>query len=289
MIFPMNSPHTDTSLTPKSKTFSAEGGKTHMALVQADSVTVRGKDLCEELIGQHSFTAYFLFLLTGQTPSNTLIRATDATLIAIAEHGLVPSVVASRMTLAAAPDAIQGAVAAGLLGCGSVILGAAETAGQLLIEILSLTESSGQSLEEVCQQKLLALKSCRQTLPGFGHPTHKAGDPRAHKLLSLAHEWGIAGPHVKALESVAGQVPSVYGRVLPLNVSGAIPAVLLDAGFPAGALRGIPLLARTGSLVAHLLEEQVRPIGFKLAQAAEDAIAYDGPMPALPASTGPKA
>ncbi len=270
-----------TSAAPSgSKTFSAQGGKTHMALVQHDSIVVRGKDLCNELIGQQSFTSYFLFLLTGQAPSAPLIRVTDATLIAIAEHGLVPSVVASRMTLAAAPDAIQGAVAAGLLGCGSVILGAAETAGQLLIDTLSLAKSSSLSLEESATQQLQALKASRQTLPGFGHPTHKAGDPRAHKLLALAHEWGTAGEHVRALETISTQVASVYGRALPLNVSGAIPAVLLDAGFPAGALRGIPLLARTGSLVAHLLEEQVRPIGFKLAQAAEDAIEYDGPLPA---------
>jgi len=270
-----------TSAAPSgSKTFSAQGGKTHMALVQRDSIVVRGKDLCNELIGQQSFTSYFLFLLTGQAPSEQLVRVTDATLIAIAEHGLVPSVVASRMTLAAAPDAIQGAVAAGLLGCGSVILGAAETAGQLLIDTLSLAQSSSISLEESATQQLQALKASRQTLPGFGHPTHKAGDPRAHKLLALAHEWGIAGEHVRALETLSQQVASVYGRALPLNVSGAIPAVLLDAGFPAGALRGIPLLARTGSLVAHLLEEQVRPIGFKLAQAAEDAIEYDGPLPA---------
>jgi len=251
-----------------------------MALVQHDSIVVRGKDLCNELIGQQSFTAYFLFLLTGQAPSEQLIRVTDATLIAIAEHGLVPSVVASRMTLAAAPDAIQGAVAAGLLGCGSVILGAAETAGQLLIDTLSMAKSAGISLQESATQKLQVLKAARQTLPGFGHPTHKAGDPRAHKLLALAHEWGTAGEHVHALEVLSTQVETVYGRALPLNVSGAIPAVLLDAGFPAGAMRGIPLLARTGSLVAHLLEEQLRPIGFKLAQAAEDAIEYDGPLPA---------
>jgi len=96
--------------------------------------------------------------------------------------------------------------------------------------------------------------------------------------LSLAHQWGLAGEHIQALETLAQEVPGVYGRVLPLNVSAAIPALLLDAGFPAGALRGIPLLARTGSLIAHLLEEQTKPIGFKLANAAEESILYDGPL-----------
>ena len=228
-----------------------------MALVELDKITVRGKDLCQELIGQYSFTAYFLFLLTGEMPSEKLIKAADATLIAIAEHGLVPSVQAARMTLAAAPDAMQGAVAAGLLGCGTVILGASETAGHLLIDILKESHASNRSLKDVCKTQLEQLKSNKLSLPGFGHPTHKNGDPRAAKLL---------------------EVPGVYGRVLPLNVSAAIPALLLDAGFPAGALRGVPLLARTGSLIAHLLEEQSKPIGFKLANAAEEGIVYDGPL-----------
>jgi citrate synthase len=266
-----------TATAPISKAFS-KGGSTHMALVELDKITVRGRDLCQEMIGQHSFTAYFLFLLTGEMPSEKLMKAADATLIAIAEHGLVPSVQAARMTLAAAPDAMQGAVAAGLLGCGTVILGASETAGHLLIDIIKETKSSHLPLKDVCKARLEHLKSHKLSLPGFGHPTHKNGDPRAAKLLSLAHQWGIAAEHIQALEALAQEVPGVYGRVLPLNVSAAIPALLLDAGFPAGALRGIPLLARTGSLIAHLLEEQSKPIGFKLSSAAEESIQYDGPL-----------
>jgi citrate synthase len=249
-----------------------------MAKVELERITVRGLDLCNEVIGQQSFTSYFLFLLTGTKPSEKLILATDATLIAIAEHGLVPSVQAARMTLAAAPDAIQGAVAAGLLGCGSVILGASETAGLLLVELLKTSEHSGESLDQSAEKKLKEIRLSRSALPGFGHPTHRLGDPRAKKLLSLAHEWNIAGPHVRALEAIDRNVESVYQRKLPMNVSAAIPAVLLDAGFPVGALKGVPLIARTASLVAHLLEEQVRPIGFKLADAADEAIEYDGPI-----------
>jgi citrate synthase len=250
-----------------------------MALVESDRIVVRGLDLCQQVIGQQSFTAYFLFLLTGETPSEKLVKAADATLIAIAEHGLVPSVQAARMTLAAAPDAIQGAVAAGLVGCGSVILGASETAGHLFMEVLAETARSGEPLETVAQRTLQAMRTHKKPLPGFGHPVHRQGDPRAAKLLELADAWGISGDHVRALRTIDSLVEGVYGRALPMNVSAAIPAVLLDAGFPAGALRGIPLLARTASLVAHLLEEQVRPIGFKLAAAAEHAMQYDGPLP----------
>lgn len=256
-------------------------GATAMAKVEADRITVRGQDLCRDILGHQSFTAYFLFLLTGQTPSQNLIRAADATMVAIAEHGLVPSVQAARMTHAAAPDALQGAVAAGLLGCGPVILGAAETAGRLLARIAAQSRAesgpSPRSLSDIAREHLQALRQARESLPGFGHPVHKQGDPRADRLLALARQWGFAGEHVAALEAVAEQVEPVYGKPFPMNVSAAIPAVLLDAGYPVGALKGIPLLARTASLVAHLLEEQARPIGFKLAAAADQAMVYDGP------------
>ena len=248
-----------------------------MAVAELDRIVVRGKDLCRDVIGQQSFTSYFLFLLTGEMPNNNLVRMADATMVSLAEHGLVPSVQAARMTLAAAPESIQGAVAAGLLGCGPVILGASETAGYLLIEMLSLSKEKNKSLEDIAKDRLQNFRANKQALPGFGHPVHKQGDPRAVKLIELAKEWGVAGEHVRALQALASQVEGVYGRPFPMNVSAAIPAVLLDAGYPAGALKGIPLLARTASLVAHILEEQTRPIGFKLASAAEQAMTYDGP------------
>lgn len=250
-----------------------------MAKVESDRIIVRGKDLCGDLIGQQSFTAYFLFLLTGQTPTPLLVRVADATMVALAEHGLVPSVQAARMTHAAAPDALQGAVAAGLLGCGPVILGASETAGLLLAQLVDGAQQDGRSLRAHAHDRLSELRAAKRALPGFGHPVHKQGDPRAVRLLALAREWGVAGKHVEALEALNDQVASVYGKPFPMNVSAAIPAVLLDAGYPIGALKGIPLLARTASLVAHLLEEQSRPIGFKLAAAADQAMMYDGPLP----------
>src|SRR6188768_2989236 len=101
------------------------------------TIVVRGQDLCEDLIGHVSFGDYFFLLLTGKRPDAACSAVLNATLVAIAEHGLVPSVQASRMTFAAAPEALQGAVAAGILGCGSVILGAAESAGRLLADVVA--------------------------------------------------------------------------------------------------------------------------------------------------------
>ena len=239
-----------------------------------ESVTVRGLDLCEELIGRTSFTEYFLLLLTGSRPSPKLARLTDACLVAIAEHGMVGSVQVARMTLSSAPDALQGAVAAGLLGCGPVILGAAETAGVLLGAIVADQRSSGKPLTQVVTTHLERVRDSREAMPGFGHPIHKDGDPRAARLLALAVEIEASGEHCAAFLEIDRQLESVFERRLPMNVSGAIPAVLLDAGFPIDAMRGIPLVARSAGLVAHLAEERVNPIGRILSEAGHNAIAY---------------
>lgn len=237
----------------------------------AVSITVRGHDLCSEIIGRVDFTSYFWLLLTGVMPDARQKALADAALCAIAEHGLVPSVVAARMTYAAAPEAFQGAVAAGLLGCGSVVLGSAETAGRFYA---GLVEQGGDP-RAAALAAVRDLRASKQVVPGFGHPQHAAGDPRALRLFELARELGVAGAHCAMVDTIAEVLPEAIGRSLPVNVNGAIPAVLLDAGFPLAALKGISLLARTASLVAHLTEEVETPIGFILAGAAADRISFD--------------
>jgi citrate synthase len=238
------------------------------------SITVRGVDLCNDIIGEMDFTSYFWLLVTGSRPSDNQRILANAVLCAIAEHGLVPSVVATRMTYAAAPEAFHGAVAAGLLGCGSVVLGSAEVAGKFLAACLA--DEAGQgTIEQRARQHVAVLRSKRMAIPGFGHPEHSAGDPRANRLLSLARENGMEGRHIEMLRAVELQIPEVIGRKLPINVNGAIPAVMLDAGYPLSALKGISLLARTASLIAHLQEEVERPIGFIMAGAAADRIGFE--------------
>lgn len=242
----------------------------------AESITVHGRNLTEELIGKTDFTSYFWLLVTGLMPDEKQRRMADAVLTALAEHGLVPSVVAARMTYAAAPEALQGAVAAGLLGCGSVVLGSAEVAGRFLAECLTRAAERGD-MAIAAQEGVAALRAERKAVPGFGHPQHSGGDPRARVLLDLASELGLAGRHVEMLQAVHAALPGIIGRNLPININGAIPAVMLDAGFPLSALKGIALLARTAGLIGHLREEAERPIGFILSGKAAEAIAYDGP------------
>jgi citrate synthase len=243
----------------------------------ADTIVVRGRDLCAELVGTITFTDHVWLLVAGQLPNTAQRRILDATLVAIAEHGLVPSVAASRMTLAAAPEALQGAVAAGILGCGSVILGSADSAARLFATILA--RAADQSLEPAARAVLGELRAARQPVPGFGHPVHKRSDPRVARLLAVATESGISGRNIEVAGIVEHLVAEIWGKPLAMNVSGAIAAVLLDAGYPLLAIKGVPMLARTASLIAHLLEEQQRPIGFVLAHSGAAAIDYDGQRP----------
>lgn len=240
-------------------------------------ILVRGMDLCADLIGHISFTDHIWLLVTGQLPSAAQCTVLDATLVAIAEHGLVPSVMASRMTLAAAPDALQGAVAAGILGCGSVILGAAEGAGRLLDALVQRPQ--GTPLVQAATERVREERAARRPIPGYGHPLHKAHDPRVERLLAIAEQAGLSGRHIEAARIVESVLPEVIGKELKMNVSVAIAAVLLDAGYPLLALKGVPMLARTASLIAHLLEETERPIGFMMSGAGARAIDYDGPAP----------
>lgn len=252
--------------------------KTAISTSDADAIVVRGMDLCQDLIGQTSFSDYFLLLLTGQPANETRRRVLDATLVAIAEHGLVPSVQASRMTYAAAPEALQGAVAAGILGCGSVILGASQDAGVLFDEIARQVDE-GKSVKQAAFDVVSAMRQERKPIPGYGHPLHKARDPRVEALFRVAREAGADLRFMEIADAVEAVIPEIIGKDLKLNVSAAIPAVLLGAGFPLKALRGVPILARTASLIAHMLEESEQPCGFALSYQATQHLEYTGDFP----------
>ncbi len=186
------------------------------------------------------------------------------------------------MTLAAAPEALQGAVAAGILGCGSVVLGSSEAAGQFFAAIAAQI-AAGAEPTQAATSVILEYRAARRPIPGYGHPLHKGADPRAARLFAVAAEVGSVGVHIDIAHEVEHLLPDLIGKPLPMNVSGAIPAVLLDVGYPLGAPgRGVPILCaltHEAGLIAHLLEEQLRPIGFVLSHAGAAAIDYDGESP----------
>jgi citrate synthase len=241
-----------------------------------DRVEVRGRDLTGDLMGRLSFTEYFHLLLTGREPTEDQRFFLDTLLVAIAEHGMMPTNVAARMTLAADPGSLQGAVAAGILGCGPVILGTAEECARLL-ERAQEQVASGGDPEAVAGDLAQAIRASGAKLPGFGHPVHRPLDPRAERILELADARGVSGPHVVLARRFRDAAAAAWGRPLTMNVSMPIAAVMLDLGFGAATVKAVPILARTASLLAHLAEEQQRPIGFLMAAAAEEAIEYERP------------
>jgi citrate synthase len=234
---------------------------TRIAQAYPDRVDVRGRDLTGDLMGRLTFTEFFHLLLTGDEPSEEQRFFLDLLLVAIAEHGLMPTSVAARMTLAADPGSLQGAVAAGILGAGPVVLGTAEACARVLEEL----RETGRDPEEAAAE----LRAAGARIPGFGHPVHKQVDPRAQRILELADEHGVSGPNVELARRLGVAVAP-----LVMNVSMPIAAVMLDLGYDAETVKAVPILARTAGLLAHLAEERENPVGLRLAAAAEDAVDY---------------
>ena len=245
-----------------------------IAQAYPDRVEVRGRDLCADLMGRVTFTEHFHLLLTGSEPTEEQRFFLDLLLVAIAEHGLMPTNVAARMTLAADPGSLQGAVAAGILGAGPVVLGTAEECARTLADARARVDA-GAAPAAAARAVAEEVHAVGGRLPGFGHPVHGPTDPRAERILELADERGASGAHVELARSFRDAAAGVWGRPLTMNVSLPIAAVMLDLGFPASAVKSVPILARTASLLAHLAEERELPIGFALAAGAEEAIRYE--------------
>jgi citrate synthase len=224
-------------------------------------------------MGRLSFTEYFHLLLTGSEPTEDQRFFLDLLLVAIAEHGMMPTNVAARMTLAADPAALQGAVAAGILGAGPVILGTAEECARLLQDAQREVVEGGAP-ERVAEGRARSINDSGGKLPGFGHPVHRPLDPRAERILELADDRGVSGPHVLLARRFREAAATVWGKPLTMNVSMPIAAVLLDLGFSSQMVKAVPILARTAGLLAHLAEEQENPVGFFMAGRAEEAVEY---------------
>ncbi len=248
----------------------------HIGQAYPDRVEVRGRDLCGDLMGSLSFTEYFHLLLTGREPTEDQRFFLDLLLVAIAEHGMMPTNVAARMTLAADPESLQGAVAAGILGAGPVILGTAEPCARLL-EAAQEKVAAGAAPEAVAEEMARSIHATGERLPGFGHPVHRPLDPRAERILELADVRGVSGPHVLLARCFRDGAAKAWSKPLTLNISMPIAAVMLDLDFPPDAVKALPILARTAGLLAHLAEEQQKPLGFLMAAKAEEAIEYRSP------------
>jgi citrate synthase len=255
--------------------------RTRIGSSTADTITVAGQDLAGDLMGHMTLTELAYLLIVGRVPTPGERRIVDAVLVSLADHGITPSSLAARLTYTGAPEAIQGAVASGLLSAGSVFLGPAGDTAQFLSEVLA---GDGDARRAVA-----ACIAAGRRVPGLGHPVHKHADPRTTRLYVLAEEEGVLGPHLRLLRVVADEYAAQAGRRLPINGAGAAGAALADVGFPPASVRGVVLIARTAGLVAHLTEEAERPIGMPLwLEAERRASAGAGaPGPAGAGAPGP--
>jgi len=231
----------------------------------ADDIVVRGRSLPRELIGKLTFTEMIYFELTGSEATPAQRAVLDACLVTLMEHGLTPSAIATRLTYGSAPEAMQGAVAAGLLGVGSTFVGSTEGCAELLARIAAAPDGRAEAL---------AIARGSKRLPGFGHPLHKPADPRTVALLALARAQGLFGAHCTALEQLSATVDQVAGRSIVVNATAAVAALIADAGLPIAILRGIALISRCAGLVGHIREEQQSPAMRALWDGAEAAVPY---------------
>ncbi|MBU6269919.1 MAG: citryl-CoA lyase [Betaproteobacteria bacterium] len=237
-----------------------------------EAIFVRGANLVDELIGQVSFTEMILFQMLGQRPTRTQTVLLDAVLVTLMEHGLTPSAIATRLIYDSAPEALQSAVAAGVLGVGSTFIGTMEGCSAMIAEMLEAPEGVPARAAAIADR----LRAERKPAHGFGHPHHKPDDPRSPRLFEVALREGVPGRHIAALQTLSREIDRAFGRHLTINATGAIAAVLGEIGIPQPVMRGIAVISRAAGLVGHIWEERQRPSARWIWNTVEHGIAYDG-------------
>lgn len=237
-----------------------------------EAIYIRGESLVDDLIGKLTFTEMMYFQLLGAKPTAAQTKILDAVLVTLMEHGITPSVIATRMIYDSCPEAVQAAVAAGLLGVGSTFIGTMEGCAANLEEILAAPEDEAARAKAIAQR----VRATKKAIPGFGHPHHKPDDPRSPRLLAVAEQVGVPGRHIRALRLLAAEVDAAWGRHLTINATGAVAALLGEIGVPQEVMRGIAVVSRAAGLVGHIREEQLEPSARHIWNVVSDAVPYTG-------------
>jgi citrate synthase len=236
---------------------------TRIGTSDEESISLLGSDI-RDLLGNVTFGELAFWLASGRRPTSGEGRLFEAVLVSLADHGFTPTAIAARMTYYSAPDSMQGAIAAGLLGGGSRFLGVTEDTGQYLASVLAdlgdTSDWTAQNWDDAARDAVRIQDAAGTRIPGLGHPVHKKGDPRTPVIFRIAEEEGVSGPHLALFAAIGRVHGEVLGKTLPLNGAGVGGAALADLGLPLDMLRGFALLARTAGLIGHLAEERRRPV-----------------------------
>jgi citrate synthase len=253
---------------------------TSLGTSDADHIRLLGLDLPEDLMGKISFGELAFWLVALRRPVAGELRVFEAVLVALADHGFTPTAITARLTYLSAPDSLQGALAAGLLGGGSRFLGVTEDAGRYLHEALPPRDECPTDDAGWDALALVTLRTTHEAgrfVPGLGHPVHKIEDPRTPVLMRIAAEEGLLGPHLALFAAIGRVHDQILGRRLPLNGAGVCGAALADLDLPIELLRGFALLARCAGLLGQLAEEQRRPIGMDVYRTVDGNARYVDP------------
>ena len=238
---------------------------TSLGTSTADEIRLLGQDLTADLMGKVGFGELAFWLVAGRRPTPSEVRVFEAVLVALADHGFTPTAIAARLTYLSAPDSLQGALAAGLLGGGSRFLGVTEDCGRFLAAVLADgVPEDDAGFDALALAAVTRARAEKKFVPGLGHPVHKKQDPRTPVLIRIAEEEGLRGPHLRLFEAIGRVHPQVLNKTLPLNGAGVCGAALADLGLPVDLLRGFALLARAAGLLGHLAEERRNPIGMDI-------------------------
>lgn len=247
---------------------------TRIAGSDARSITIRGKDLVDEIIGKRSFTEMVYFLLLGREPDAGETRVLDACLVTIMEHGFTPSSIVARVAADSVPSQIQVAMAAGLLTVGEVFVGTMEGCASLLEEAMASPDPSDH-----CDRTAAAYFEAGRAIPGFGHPFHKPDDPRTPRLFEVAREAGVDGHYIALVQELGAAVDRRAGRHLTINATGAVAALLLEIGIPSSIARAVAVISRCGGLAGHIVEERETGSARLIWRLVEKAVPYIGDRP----------
>jgi citrate synthase len=229
----------------------------------ADRIVVRGHDLVEDLIGKVSLGDMAFLELKGRLPTRQESTVFNALAVTLVEHGMTPSAIAARLTYFGAPESLQGAVAAGLLGIGDRFGGSVEEAARTLQEALAGTGAE-VDVTELARKIVATHKESKRPIAGLGHPIHRPIDPRTPKLFALASENGFSGRYVQLMKAISVEAERSHGRELPVNATGAIGAIASELDIPWKVTRGLAVIARAIGLVAHIQEELEEPLAAEI-------------------------
>ena len=240
--------------------------------IKPNRVAVRGYDIAE-LMGNVSFGQAVYLILRGELPSDKVGKLMDGILVSSIDHGATPPSVLAARTVASTGAALSQSVAAGIMSINKSHGGAIQDCATQLGRIIERAERDSQPLIDAAKAELAEMKPRGQRMSGYGHRIHSA-DPRTARLFELTEEAGVTGPYIDAAKAVQ-QVFTDAGKKLPINVDGAIGAVLAQLGFDPAVMNGLFMIARTPGLVAHVVEEQTREKPMRKIDPV--AHSYDGP------------